>query len=114
MAGTPARDRSDRAFAAAGLVRDVAYEAGVVELITRLIARGLGIALPPSAFIRPLATDDPELALVPVVDGPRRIEYLACSRFNPGPATRAILDVLGVGRSSLDTGTDISLDSICR
>jgi DNA-binding transcriptional LysR family regulator len=111
VAGTPARDRSDRAFAAAGLVRDVAYE---VELITRPIARGLGIALPPSAFIRPLATDDPELALVPVVDGPRRIEYLACSRFNPGPATRAMLDVLGVGRSSLDAGTDISLDSICR
>ncbi|MYS41380.1 LysR family transcriptional regulator, partial [Streptomyces sp. SID5998] len=38
----------------------------------------------------------PELALVPVADGPRRIEYLAWSRFNPSPATRALLDVLGV------------------
>src|SRR5262249_21603594 len=78
--GTPARAQSDQAFAAAGLVRDVAYEAGVVELITRLVARGLGIALLPSAFIRPRAADDPELALVPVVDAPHRTEYLVWSR----------------------------------
>jgi DNA-binding transcriptional LysR family regulator len=97
VAGTPARAQSDQAFAAMGLVRDVAFEAGVVELTTRLIARGLGIALLPSAFIRPLAANDPELALVPVVDGPRRIEYLVWGRFNPNPATRAMLDVLGVG-----------------
>ncbi|MFI2763259.1 LysR family transcriptional regulator [Streptomyces echinatus] len=96
VAGTPGRAQSDRAFAAAGLVRDVAYEAGVVELITRLIAGGLGIALLPSAFIRPLAAEDPGLALVPVVDGPHRVEYLAWSGFNPSPATRAMLDVLGV------------------
>ncbi|GAA2811999.1 LysR family transcriptional regulator [Saccharopolyspora taberi] len=98
MPGTPARAQSDQAFAAAGLARDVAYEAGVAELITRLIARGLGVALLPSAFIRPLAAGDPELALVPVVDGPHRIEYLAWSRFNPSPATRALLGVLGVRR----------------
>ncbi|MER6984814.1 LysR substrate-binding domain-containing protein, partial [Streptomyces carpinensis] len=96
VAGTPARAQSDQAFAAAGVVRDVAYEAGVVELIIRLIARGLAVALLPSAYIRPLAAGDPELALVPVVDGPHRIEYLAWSRFNPSPATRAMLDVLGV------------------
>ena len=64
--------------------------------MTRLVARGLGVALLPSAFIRPRAAGAPELALVPVVDGPRRIEYLAWSRFNPSPATRAMLDVLGV------------------
>jgi len=97
VTGSPGRAQSDEAFAAAGLVRDVAYEAGVIDLMTRLVARGLGIALLPSAFIRPRAADDPELALVPVVDGPRRIEYLAWSRFNPSPATRAMLDVLGVG-----------------
>ncbi|MDX6361139.1 MAG: hypothetical protein QOC85_142 [Streptomyces sp.] len=94
--GTPARAQSDQAFAAVGLVREVAYEAGVVELITRLIARGLGVALLPSAFIRPLAAGDPQLALVPVAEGPHRVEYLAWSRFNPSPATRAMLDVLGV------------------
>lgn len=96
VGGTPARAQSDRAFAAAGLARDVAYEAGVIELMTGLIARGLGVALLPSAFARPLAEASGELALVPVVDGPRRIEYLAWSRFNPSPATRALLDVLGV------------------
>ncbi|TXS44206.1 LysR family transcriptional regulator [Streptomyces sp. uw30] len=97
-AGTPARAQSDQAFAAAGLVRDVAYEAGVVELISRLVARGLGIALLPSAYVRPLAAGDSELALVRVLDGPHRLEYLVWSRFNPSPATRAMLDVLGVGR----------------
>lgn len=96
VAGTPARAQSDRAFAAAGLARDVAYEAGLIELMTGLIARGLGVALLPSAFVRPLAEATPELALVPVADGPWRIEYLAWSRFNPSPATRALLDVLGV------------------
>ena len=105
VAGTPARAQSDQAFAAAGLVREVAYEAGAVELITRLISRGLGVALLPSAFIRPLAADDPALALVPVADGPHRIEYLAWSRFNPSPATRAMLDVLGVGALQRDSAS---------
>ncbi|WP_030670311.1 LysR family transcriptional regulator [Streptomyces sp. NRRL B-1347] len=94
-AGSPARAQSDQAFAAAGLVRDVAYEAQVA-LMTGLIARGLGVALLPSAFIGPPAAADPALALVPVADGPRRVEYLVWSRFNPSPATRALLDVLGV------------------
>ncbi|MFI2643828.1 LysR family transcriptional regulator [Streptomyces sp. NPDC018610] len=94
--GTPARAQSDQAFAAAGLTRDVAYEAAIIELMTGLISRGLGVGLLPSAFVRPLASHSPGLALVPVVDGPRRIEYLAWSRFNPSPATRALLDVLGV------------------
>ncbi|MFI7242352.1 LysR family transcriptional regulator [Streptomyces qinglanensis] len=98
--GSPGRAQTDQAFAAAGLARDIAYEAGVAELITQLIARGLGIALLPSAFVRPLVADDPQLALVPVVEGPRRVEYLAWSRFNPSPATRALLDVLGAGPRS--------------
>ncbi|MFJ2923601.1 hypothetical protein ACIPIU_01050 [Streptomyces massasporeus] len=32
-----------------------------------------------------------------LADGPRRTEYLVWNRFNPGPATRAMIDVLGVG-----------------
>lgn len=100
VAGSPARAQSDQAFAAAGLVREVAYEAGVVELIPRLIGCGLGVALLPSAFVRPLAAADPALALVPVADGPHRVEYLAWSRFPPSPATRAMLDVLGAGPRS--------------
>ncbi|MFF8831875.1 LysR family transcriptional regulator [Streptomyces sp. NPDC015131] len=103
--GTPGRAQSDKAFAAAGLVRDVAYEAGVAELITRLVARGLGVALLPSAFVRPVAAGDPALALVPVADGPRRIECLVWSRFNPSPATRAMLQVLGVRTADVGTAT---------
>ncbi|WP_234021044.1 LysR family transcriptional regulator [Streptomyces sp. Tu 6176] len=105
-AGTPGRAQSDQAFAAAGLVREVAYEAGAVELITGLIARGLGVGLLPSAYIRPVAAADPALALVPVADGPRRIECLAWSRFNPGPATRAMLAVLGVPGARTAPGSD--------
>ncbi|MEU0052996.1 LysR family transcriptional regulator [Streptomyces sp. NPDC006309] len=97
-AGTPGRAQSDQAFTAAGLLRDVAYEVGAVELITRLVARELGVALLPSAFVRPVADTDSGLALVPVADGPRRAEFLAWGRFNPGPATVAMLDVLGVRR----------------
>lgn len=96
VAGTQGRAQSDRAFAEAGLVRDVAYEAGVAELMPRLVARGLGVALLPSAFIGPLAAADPELVVVPVTDGPRRVEHLVWSRFNPSPATLALLGVLGV------------------
>ncbi|MFE3097780.1 LysR family transcriptional regulator [Streptomyces sp. NPDC059248] len=96
MNGTPARAQSDLAFTTAGVTRDVAYEAGIAELITRLIVRGLGVALLPSAFVRPLADDDPALALVPVLDGPRRVESLVWNEFNPSPATRALLDTLGV------------------
>ncbi|UNZ21575.1 LysR family transcriptional regulator [Streptomyces sp. 891-h] len=102
--GSPGRAQSDQAFAAAGLVRDVAYEAGVAELITQLVARGLGVALLPSAFVQPLAAADPQLALVPVADGPRRVEYLAWSSFNPSPATRALLDVLGVRAGAKEPG----------
>ncbi|MFI8850931.1 LysR family transcriptional regulator [Streptomyces sp. NPDC053499] len=102
--GSPGRAQSDQAFAAAGLVRDVAYEAGVAELITQLVARGLGVALLPSAFVQPLAAADPQLALVAVADGPRRVEYLAWSSFNPSPATRALLDVLGVRAGAKEPG----------
>lgn len=97
VSGTPGRAQTDLAFTAAGLVREVAYEAALIELIIRLIARGLGVALLPSAFIGPAAAAEPGLALVPVVDGPRRVEHLAWSRFNPSPAARAMLRVLGVG-----------------
>lgn len=68
------------------------------ELIARLVARGLGMALSPSAYIGPLAAEDPGLALVPVLDGPHHLAYLVWSRFNPSPATRTMPEVLGVPR----------------
>lgn len=55
-----------------------------------LIRQGLAVALLPARFVQP----GPQLAIIPVIDGPTRTEYLAWSSFNPSPATEAFLDVL--------------------
>lgn len=86
-AGTPGRAQSDQAFAAADLARDVAFEIMAPDLMTRIVRRGLAIALLPSA----VTGESPGLATVPVINGPRRIEYLVWSEFNPTPATAAFL-----------------------
>ncbi|GLZ08268.1 LysR family transcriptional regulator [Actinomadura sp. NBRC 104412] len=86
-ARSPGRAQSDRAFAAAGLVRDVAFEVTVPDLLVRIVRQGLAIALLPSA----ITGNYPGLATVPVVDGPSRVEYLIWSEFNPSPATQAFL-----------------------
>src|SRR5699024_5641707 len=82
--------QSDLAFTAAGLQRDVAFEAMAADLITGLVRQNLAIALLPSAFTPAL----PDLVTIPVDDGPTRVEYLAWSDFNPSPAASAFLDVL--------------------
>jgi DNA-binding transcriptional LysR family regulator len=89
--GSPGRAQSDLAFADAGLKRDVAFEVTTPDLVTRLVRRGLAVALLPSTFI---GTGGDGLVTVPVTDGPRRVEYLIWSDFNPTPALRAFLDVL--------------------
>ncbi|MCO1654756.1 LysR family transcriptional regulator [Pseudonocardia humida] len=91
-ARTPGRAQSDRAFAAAGLVRDVAFEVPTADLVARIVGRGLAVALLPAAFAR----DRDGLATMPVVDGPGRVEFVVWSDFNPTPATRAFLDVLEI------------------
>ena len=87
-AGTAGRAQSDLAFAAAGLAREVAFEAMAVDLIFGLIRQGLAVALLPSRFVAGL----PGLVTIPVVDGPGRVEYLAWSDFNPTPAAKAFLE----------------------
>ncbi len=110
--GTPARVQSDRAFASAGLTRQVAFEAGAVDLIVRLVERGMGVALLPSAFVRPPDRGRSGLGLVRLADGPRRVEYLAWSGFNLSPAARAMLGVLGVRRASAgNEGGDVHSSS---
>ncbi|SFP90462.1 DNA-binding transcriptional regulator, LysR family [Actinomadura madurae] len=86
-AHTPGRAQSDRAFAAAGLARDVAFEVMAPDLLTRIVRQGLAIALLPSA----VAGDHPGLTTIQVTNGPRRVEYLIWSEFNPSPATHAFL-----------------------
>lgn len=85
---SPGRSQSDRAFAEAGLTRTVAFESMLVDMMLDLIAQGLGIALLAPAVV----PDGRGLVTVPVTDGPRRVEYLAWSEFNPSPAASAFVE----------------------
>lgn len=89
-AHTPGRAQSDLAFRAAGVPRDVAFETMGTDLIAGLVRQNLAMSLlSPDAVA---AGED--LRLIPVTDGPTRIQYLAWSDFNPSPAARAFLDVV--------------------
>ncbi|MER7175959.1 LysR family transcriptional regulator [Streptomyces mesophilus] len=88
--GSQGRSQSDLAFEAAELEREVAYELMSAELMLRIVSRGLAVALLPS----PIAHAYPEVRVLSVIDGPRRAEYVAWSKFNPTPATRAFLETL--------------------
>ncbi|WP_030439276.1 LysR family transcriptional regulator [Actinoplanes subtropicus] len=87
-ADTAGRAQSDLAFAAAGLSREVAFEAMATDLILGLIRQGLAVALLPSRFVAGL----PDVVTVPLADGPTRVEYLAWSDFNPTPAAAAFVE----------------------
>jgi len=87
-AGTPGRIQSDLAFAAAGIHRDVPFEAMAPDILIGLVRQNLAIMLLPSRY----APVDPSLATIPVTDGPTRSEYLAWSDFNPSPAANAFLN----------------------
>lgn len=89
-AGSPGRAQSDTAFAAAGVSREVAFEVMSTDLMARLVDRGLGVALLPSTY----DPGWPGLVTVAVTDGPRRVEYVASSEFNPTPAARAFLELV--------------------
>lgn len=86
-AGTPGRIQSDLAFAAAGVQREVPFEAMTAELLIGLVRQNLAMMLLPSKY----APADSALVTVPVTDGPTRSEYLAWSDFNPSPAAQAFL-----------------------
>ncbi|NBE53494.1 LysR family transcriptional regulator [Streptomyces boluensis] len=89
-AGSPGRAQSDLAFEAAGIPRDVTFEAMSVDLILDLVEQNLAVALLPPAILRPGA----RLAAIAVTGGPTRSEHLAWSEFNPTPAATALLAVL--------------------
>lgn len=88
--GTPGRTQSDLAFAAAGIPREVMFEAMSTDLILGLIRQNLAIAFLSAAIV----PDDPALRTVRVVGGPARAEHLAWSAFNPSPAAQAFLELL--------------------
>lgn len=88
--GTGGRAQSDLAIRAAGLQREVAFEAMAIDLMCGLVERGLAVALL-SAAVVPVGID---VVTVPVTDGPTRVEYLAWSGFNPTPAARAFVSIV--------------------
>ncbi|MFE1083856.1 LysR family transcriptional regulator [Brevibacterium sediminis] len=87
-ADSPGRAQSDRAFDEAGLTRTVAFESMLVDMMLDLVAHDLGIALLAPAVV----PEGRGLITVPVVDGPKRVEYLAWSEFNPSPAASAFVE----------------------
>ncbi|WP_125106222.1 LysR family transcriptional regulator [Gulosibacter massiliensis] len=89
--GSPGRIQSDLAFRAAGVQRDVVFEAMTPDLMLDLVREGLVIALLAPAVI-PKGAED--LRTIPITAGPSRIEYLAWSDFNPSPAAQAFIDGL--------------------
>ncbi|MBP6685074.1 MAG: LysR family transcriptional regulator [Leucobacter sp.] len=89
-ADTPGRAQSDRAFAAAGVQRDVAFEAMDVGLLLDLVRNGLVVTI----MARGLLAGQAGVRAVELCDGPTRVEYLAWSAFNPSPAALAFLEFL--------------------
>lgn len=89
--GAPGRMPSDIAFQAAGVPRDVAFEATSTDMMLELVSQGLVIALLPPVVI-PAETHN--VRTVRLLKGPTRIEYLAWSNFNPSPAAQAFLDTI--------------------
>lgn len=88
--GSAARSQSDEAFVAAGVPREVAFEVSGVELMSRMVRHGLGVALLPAPF----AAELHGVRCVPVTDGPVRVERLVWSRLTPSPPAAAFLALL--------------------
>ncbi len=88
--GSPGRIPSDLAFLAAGIRREVVFEATGADLMLDIARQGLAVALLPPAVVS--ADDRRDLRAIDVEAGPTRVEYLAWSDFNSSPAARAFVD----------------------
>ncbi|KRC52673.1 MULTISPECIES: LysR family transcriptional regulator [unclassified Nocardioides] len=90
--GTAGREQSDRAFAAAGLAREVVFEVMDMLLMARLVRSGLAVGLLPSGYVAQV----PDLVTLPVQGAPSRGEHVIWSGFGPAPAAAALLAQIGV------------------
>nr|WP_281366671.1 LysR substrate-binding domain-containing protein [Nocardioides thalensis] len=90
--GTPGRAQTDRAFAAAQLDREVAFEVTDAHLMAALVRSGLCVGLLPEAFAPRLDG----VTTIAVRGGPSRAEHVVWSRRGPSPAAAAFLARLGV------------------
>ncbi|MFF3868892.1 LysR family transcriptional regulator [Micromonospora sp. NPDC001898] len=95
-AGTPGRAPSDLAFDAAGIPRDIAFEAMSTDLILDLVRNDLAVALLSPGVVP--ANDT--LRTITLTGGPTRIEHLAWSSFNPSPAATAFLGLIHTAEPS--------------
>lgn len=87
---SPGRAQSDVAFRAAGLGRDVAFESVDTSFMLEIVRQGLAVAL----LSREAVPADVDVVVLEVADGPSRIQYLAWSDFNPGPAATALVGMM--------------------
>ena len=88
---TAGRAQSDAAFTAAGIERDVAFEADSAELILGLVAAGLAVTLlAPGVVVR----SGVDVVALAVRDGPVRVEYVAWDVAAPRSVARAFLAIL--------------------
>jgi len=90
-AATSGRAQSDAAFAAAGLTRDVAFEADSATLILGLVESGLAVSLLAPGTVERSGF---EVATADVRDGPVRVEYLAWDISAPRNVARAFVAVM--------------------
>jgi DNA-binding transcriptional LysR family regulator len=90
-AATSGRAQSDAAFAAAGLTRDVAFEADSAALILGLVESGLAVTLLAPGTVKRSGF---EVATADVRGGPVRVEYLAWDIAAPRNVARAFVAVM--------------------
>ncbi|KUL55507.1 hypothetical protein ADL22_01070 [Streptomyces sp. NRRL F-4489] len=88
--GSGIRRHNDAAFAAAGVTRNVAFEADAMALLEPLVARGLGTALVPAATAARMCT----VRGVPVTGVPPRAIQALWHASAASPAARAFVQLL--------------------
>ncbi|WP_125099047.1 LysR family transcriptional regulator [Leucobacter chromiireducens] len=96
-AGSPARAQSDRAFASAGLERDVQFESSALDSSLRLIEAGLAVGLLPAVVAQ---RESHRIAAFSVSPTPRRHEVLIWNAFNPSPAAERFREILLAQRAA--------------
>ncbi len=90
-AGSPAREQSDRAFARAGVEREVLFESSALDSSVRLIEAGLAVGLLPEVVAEREAGRIASFAVTPA---PSRHEVLVWDAFNPSPAAERFRELL--------------------
>ena len=100
--GSAGRAQSDLAFQAAGLHRDVAFEAMTTDLMIGIIRNELAVGL----FSAHVVAHGPDVVAVPLADGPpvRSLRPSLLLSQRPGPTRRRPRDGAPAGKR-LDTAT---------